>query len=215
MCNLYQYDMKAEDMRCLMERYDLIGPDSIDFILEQKMLKKVHANYMAPIARMRGADRALEMMRWGFPPPPFVKSNAPTTNLHRIDTGYWKPYLSRDSRCIVPATAFSEFDPVARKQRWFQRPDGMPFFFAGMWRTWTGDRGNKARPNIGDHLLFSFLMTTSNAVVATIQPKAMPVLLFDSGAIEQWLTGTNEDALLLQKPAPNDALELLPLPDAL
>lgn len=45
-------------------------------------------------------------------------------------------------------------------------------------------------------------------MVAPIHPKAMPVLLLDNAAIERWLTATNDDALGLQKPAPDDALIL-------
>jgi putative SOS response-associated peptidase YedK len=26
--------------------------------------------------------------------------------------------------------------------RWFGRADGLPFFFAGIWREWQGDRGS-------------------------------------------------------------------------
>jgi putative SOS response-associated peptidase YedK len=37
----------------------------------------------------------------------------------------------------------------------------------------------------------------------------MPVLLLYPEAVEQWLTGSNEEALALQRPAADDALELL------
>lgn len=41
--------------------------------------------------------------------------------------------------------------------------------------------------------------------------QAMPVLLFDKAAVEQWLTGSNADALTLQRPAPDEAIEVLPI----
>jgi putative SOS response-associated peptidase YedK len=43
--------------------------------------------------------------------------------------------------------------------RWFERPGCEPFYFAGIWRLWTGDRGTKKAPNIGDHRLFSIMTT--------------------------------------------------------
>jgi putative SOS response-associated peptidase YedK len=149
-------------------------------------------------------------MSWGFPPPPFVKSKAPVERAQRRH-GLLEGLAGPEYRCIVPATAFSKFDQELRVPRWFRRADGPPFFFAGIWRPWTGDRGTKAKPDVGDHLLFSFLTTEPNAVVAPIHPKAMPVLLRDSAAMERWLTASNDDALELQKPAPDDALILQPI----
>jgi putative SOS response-associated peptidase YedK len=64
---------------------------------------------------------------------------------------------------------------------------------------------------VGDHLLFSFLTTEPNRVVAPIHPKAMPVLLLDHAAVEQWLTGGNVEAVALLRPAPDEAIELLPV----
>jgi putative SOS response-associated peptidase YedK len=69
--------------------------------------------------------------------------------------------------------------------------DKRPFFFAGIWRPWTGDRGTKKVPNIGDHTLFSIMTTEPNAIVEPIHEKAMPVMLIDTGRcramVEGWL----------------------------
>jgi putative SOS response-associated peptidase YedK len=50
--------------------------------------------------------------------------------------------------------AFAEPDKTTPKGsmmwRWFKRWDGLPFCFAGIWRPWTGDRGTKKAPNVGD-----------------------------------------------------------------
>ena len=170
---------------------------------------QVYPKYMAPVGVLEGGQVVARRMSWGFPPPPFIKAKAPVTNVRNVAKGYWKAWLGPEHRCIVPATAFSEFDQQLRVPRWFKRADGRPFFFARIWRPWTGDRGTKAKPNVGGHLLFSFLTTDPNAVVAPIHSKAMPVLL-DNAAIECWLTASNDDALALQKPAPDDALILLP-----
>jgi hypothetical protein len=54
---------------------------------------------------------------------------------------------------------------------------------------------------VGKHLLFSFLSTS---------PNAMPVLLTTLAECEQWLEAPAEEALQLHKPAPNDAVVVLP-----
>jgi putative SOS response-associated peptidase YedK len=202
MCNLYEYEMTEEDMRLLMEHYRRIGRNWAE-------ATKVYPNYEAPVIVERAGERVPETMRWGFPPPAFVKSKAPVTNVRNVSKGYWRPYLGRESRCVVPVTAFSEFDQAQKRPRWFKRPDGKPFFFAGIWRPWTGDRGTRAKPNVGDHLLYAFLTTEPNSVVAPIHQKAMPVLLLDKAAVEQWLTGSDAEALELQRPAPEDAVLLV------
>jgi hypothetical protein len=72
---------------------------------------------------------------------------------------------NKGGRCIVPASAFAEPDrntasPVLN--RWFVRADGLPFFFAGIWREWLGDRGTEKEPNVGLHQLYAFLTTEPN-----------------------------------------------------
>ena len=67
-----------------------------------------------------------------------------------------------------------------------QKPKKTPFAldesrpllaFAGIWTEWIGVRGTKANPIEGRHLLYGFLTTEPNDVVAPIHPKAMPVIL--------------------------------------
>jgi putative SOS response-associated peptidase YedK len=114
-------------------------------------------------------------------------------------------------RCLVPSTSFCEYAHRSSKAvpTWFALDDSRPtFFFAGVWRPWTGARGTKAAPVIGDHLLFSFLTTEPNAQVAPIHPKAMPVILADEAARETWINESMEEALALQRPAPDDALRI-------
>jgi len=56
------------------------------------------------------------------------------------------------------------------------RADGLPFFFAGVWREWTGDHGTIAKPDVAKHRLYSFLTTEPNGVVQPVHEKAMPVM---------------------------------------
>jgi putative SOS response-associated peptidase YedK len=112
----------------------------------------------------------------------------------------------------VPASAFSEPDRNTSKpviNRWFGRTDGKPFFFAGVWREWTGDVGTIKDPDIGKHRLFGFLTTEPNGIVRPIHDKAMPVILMTADDVERWLTGTAAEALEPQRPLPDDALVVL------
>jgi putative SOS response-associated peptidase YedK len=94
--------------------------------------------------------------------------------------GHAQLETSSEHRCVVPATAFSEPDKNTPKGamvwHWFERADRQPFFFAGIWRPWTGDRGTKKVPNIGDHALFSIMTTEPNGIVEPIHEEAMPVM---------------------------------------
>jgi putative SOS response-associated peptidase YedK len=209
MCNLYTYKMTAEDMRLLKQHYSLVGLDYLEVLGLKNDATAVYPNYEAPVISARLGQLMIEPIRWGFPPPPFVSSKAPVTNVRNVSKGFWKPYLGKENRCLVPANAFSEWNAALKRPSWFKLPEGTMFYFAGIWRTWTGDRGTKAKPNVGDHVLFSFLTTEPNAVVASIHPKAMPVLLRNKAATDQWLNGSDADALELQKPAPDDAIVLV------
>jgi len=74
---------------------------------------------------------------------------------------------------------------------------------------WTGARGPKANLVVGDHLLFNFLTTASNATVAPIHAKAMPVCLHTKADRETWLTGSVDMAHMLQRPAVKDTLRIV------
>jgi putative SOS response-associated peptidase YedK len=81
--------------------------------------------------------------------------------------------------------------------------------FAGIWRPWTGVRGTKADPVEGEHLLYSFLTSKPNGVVAPIHPKAMPVILTTQEEYEIWLNAPDEEALKLQRPLPDNMLKIV------
>jgi putative SOS response-associated peptidase YedK len=161
-----------------------------------------------------GGERIVRQdMLWGF--PPFKPGAGYGTNFQSLKNHLWRAWLDREHRCVVPATAFSEPDKNTPKGavvwRWFERADKQPFFFAGIWRPWTGDRGTKKKPNIGDHALFSIMTTEPNAIVEPIHETAMPVMLMTPDDVEQWLSGaTVEDAQKMQKPAPDDAIVIRP-----
>ena len=53
---------------------------------------------------------------------------------------------------------------------WFALNDDQPLAaFAGTWTEFKGDRGTKSKPVPGPHLVYSFMTTTSNAVVEVVK----------------------------------------------
>jgi putative SOS response-associated peptidase YedK len=82
-------------------------------------------------------------------------------------------------------------------------------FFAGIWREWEGDRGTKAAPDVGNHLVFSFLTTDASPDVLPIHPDATPVILLDEAARETWMNAPWEIARELQKRPPAGALRIV------
>jgi putative SOS response-associated peptidase YedK len=61
----------------------------------------------------------------------------------------------------------------------------------------------------GEHRLFAFLTTESNAVVRPIHEKAMPVILSEPKAWDTWLGGSVDEALQLQRPLPSEQLAIV------
>lgn len=169
-------------------------------------LPGIYPDTMAPVVRTaEDGVREVAMLRWGFPPPP--KGSRPVTNVRNLKSSFWRPWLKPEQRCLVPVTSFCEWtDSRPKVTHWFALSDDRPlFWFAGIWRPWTGERKGEE----GEHQLFAFLTAAANDTVRPIHAKAMPVILASEEACETWLTGTVEDALALQKPAPDNLLKIV------
>jgi putative SOS response-associated peptidase YedK len=61
----------------------------------------------------------------------------------------------------------------------------------------------------GPHLVYGFLTTAPNAVVAPIHPKAMPVILTTPEEWSMWSSGPWETASKLQRPLPDSVLKIV------
>jgi putative SOS response-associated peptidase YedK len=200
MCNLYSLTRSQDEIRQLARALrDIVG--------NLPPLPGIFPDTMAPVVRTaEDGVRELAMMRWGFPPPPTVGTRS-VTNVRNVKSGYWRPWLKPEQRCLVPVTSFCEWtDSRPKVTHWFALSDERPlFWFAGIWRPWTGDRRGK----VSEHRLFAFLTTQPNAVVAPIHAKAMPVVLSTEQECETWLTAPAEEALALQRPAPDELLQIV------
>lgn len=193
MCNRYAIDVS--DNHFFGDIAALHGP-----------LIEAFPDRMAPVIRLTrdGARANLDLecvsMRWGLPGP--FDNGPPVTNVRNLASPHWRPWLTREHRCLVPFSLFAEYDDAsprgAKKLRWFAKRDRGMAMFAGLWRTWRGVRGPKAAPVEGEHLLFSFLTTDANDLVRPIHAKAMPVILTNEAEYAQWLNAPAEDVEALQ-----------------
>ncbi|MGB6231144.1 MAG: SOS response-associated peptidase family protein, partial [Litorimonas sp.] len=153
--------------------------------------------------------------RWGFPA---IRNRAkPITNIRNLESSWWRgangEYLMQpEYRCLVPFSAFAEWNREEKGNSWFEIDSEAPMF-AGIWRPWTGERlaevqGKKRRQRREqDWQLYAFLTTEPNSIVAPIHPKAMPVILTTPEECEQWMAG-GEDSLALQRPLPDALVSL-------
>lgn len=219
MCNRYASDIRKAGLARDYYGYEEWSETRINPMLGNAVLE-VFPKSQAPIIRNRWLDgkrtdeREWQTMRWGLPGPPQF-GGAPVTNIRNVKSPHWRGVLGLPHRCLVPFTAFSEYEdasPKGKKQiRWFAPPDRGVMYFAGLYNSWYGDYGSKKEPNEGNHVLFSFLTTDANDLVRPVHAKAMPVILRTEAEEEEWLNAPPAEIEAIQSHVlPTDALEIVP-----
>ena len=178
-------------------------------------LPAIFPDQAAPVvANVEGA-RVLTRMRWGLPSPAFAlkgkKTDRGVTNVRNTGSSHWRRWLGHEHRCVVPFTSFSEPDNRPGRPSepvWFALSEDRPLaVFAGLWTRWTSVRKLKDGETADE--LFAFLTTGANAEVGAVHPRAMPVILRTPGEIDTWMDGATPDALALQRPLPDGALQVV------
>jgi len=213
MCNRYASDIRKAGRERDYWGFDEWSETRINPVLGNAVLEVFPKSY-APILKPNDSGKLeWQKRRWGLPGPPKAGS-VPVTNIRNIKSSHWRPLLQTQHRCLVPFTAFSEYEDASpkgqKKIRWFAPPDRGMYFFAGICGEWWGDYGTKKEPNEGTHQLFSFLTTEANDRVRPIHAKAMPVVLRSEFECRQWLNASRDQIETIQaRVLSADVLEIL------
>lgn len=159
-----------------------------------------------------GRERHFLLVRWGFLPG-FVKDpkEFPLLINARAETLAQKPSFRaalKRRRCLVIADGFYEWRRAARGASsafLIRRVDRAPMGFAGLMETWSDPAG-------GEIDTACIVTTSANRLMASIHDR-MPAMI-EPDAFSLWLDNDGvapHEATALLRPAPEAALELVPV----
>lgn len=207
MCNLYAMTRNVEAIRNLFRvAHNRAAP--------VEPLPAIFPGHIAPVVRSAAdGERELVAMSWGFVLPQPGRAPRRVTNV-RDDkiraSRFWRESFE-ERRCLVPASSFAEPRQVTPATWcWFALTGEEPrplFAFAGIWRRWHGPV-KKDGPAV-DLETYSFMTTTPNPLVATINHERMPVLLDSEADFATWLDGTPEEAYSLAREFPAERMRMV------
>jgi putative SOS response-associated peptidase YedK len=208
MCNLYSLNKKRDAVarfsRASHNRSAAYQPASAIF-----------PRHVAPVVRESAdGEREIVTMSWGFMLLQKERAPRPVTNV-RDDTilksSFWKSSF-QERRCLVPASSFCEpnGDVKPATWHWFTISGSEPrplFAFPGIWKRYVGPVKKNGDPVSIE--TYSFLTTTPNSLVSTINHERMPVLLTRQHEFETWLHGSRDEALALARQYPPEQMQIV------
>jgi putative SOS response-associated peptidase YedK len=207
-CNLYSLN-KRRDMIARMFRVS--HNRAVDYV----PLPAIFPGHVAPVVRQADdGEREISLMSWGFLLLQDGRAPKRVTNVRDdkiLNSKFWRGSFE-ERRCLVPASSFCEpnGDVKPATWHWFALcgTDERPLFaFPGIWRRYQGPV-RKDGPNV-DIEVYSFLTTTPNPLVATINHERMPVLLTREDEFQTWLNGSTDEALALAREYPPDQMRIV------
>lgn len=182
MCGRYALDA---DIDLLIERYKAI-------IAEREAYGKseIFPTDSQPIITENGGRR-IEIAKWGFTPHYAKKPliNARGETVHEKPT-FRRSFLSR--RCLVPATAFFEWEEKDNKKikRKISVENVIVFSMAGLYDDFTDKEGKRFRA-------YTILTTDANPKMSKIHDR-MPVIISPEDE-EKWLDPDQTDVEMLKE----------------
>jgi putative SOS response-associated peptidase YedK len=174
MCNLYSLNKKRD----MVARLFFISHNRA---ADYAPLPAIFPGHTAPVIRASAdGERELVPMSWGFVLPQDGKAARRVTNVRDdkiMGSRFWRSSFE-ERRCLVPATSFCEPNGDVKPATWhwfaIAGKDARPLFaFPGIWRRYSGPL-KKDGPAV-EIETYSFLTTTPNPLVATINHERMPV----------------------------------------
>jgi putative SOS response-associated peptidase YedK len=145
-------------------------------------------------------ESIIKGMYWGFIPvwaKDFKSAHKPINA--RAETIQKTPYFRhafKHGRCLIPATAFFEWEKTTKPKTpyRFHRPGDLLFAFAGLWSSWQDAEGNMLDT-------CAIITTHANETISWLHDR-MPVILPE----ENWQSWFDGD-LTTFKPLPKESLE--------
>jgi putative SOS response-associated peptidase YedK len=164
-----------------------------------------------PIVYQDRGTRHFQLVRWGFLPG-WVKNpkDFPLVINARGETLLSKPTFKaalKRRRCVFLADGFYEWQRRGREKAPFliREKDGGPMPLAGLWETYSDPQG-------GEIDTAAIVTTDANGTLCAIHDR-MPVILAREN-IGAWLdvdSVTDEEAMKLVRPCPDEWLEMVPV----
>jgi putative SOS response-associated peptidase YedK len=151
----------------------------------------------SPIVIAEARDREIRLARWGLAPPwsrdlslAARMINAPVETIEER-AAYTKPFQSQ--RCLVPANGFYEWRSQGAKRQPYKvalRNGGL-IAFAGLWETWTPERGDPIDT-------FAIITTAASKLIGEVHDR-MPAIIAPAD-YRLWLTASATTAKKLLVP---------------